>query len=95
MSAADRGLLKRERLLQADIIAEIHKRGSTLADLSRQSGLNRSTLQGVFYKRYPKGQALVASFIGRSRHELWPEWYAPDDKLLPLGGRPQAAKDAA
>lgn len=80
---------------QQDIQAEIRKRGATLASLSRQHGLHRATLQTIFYKRYPKGQALVATFIGRSRHELWPQWYGPGDELLPIQGPPAAAGKAA
>ena len=79
---------------QQDILAEIRKRGETLASLSRGAGLNRGTLQSVFSKRYPKGQKIVAEFIGVSRHELWPHWYGPSDELLPLGGgnnRPRVA----
>ena len=87
MAATQDGNTKTSGWHQQDIQSEIRKRGSTIAELSRQHGLNRGTLQGVFSKRYPKGQAIVAAFIGRSRHELWPHWYGPEDQLLPLGGR--------
>ena len=80
---------------QQDIQAEIRKRGTTIAQLSRDHGLDHGTLQSVFYKRYPKGQAIVADFLGLTRHELWPHWYGPNDELLPLGGRLHVAKDAA
>lgn len=79
---------------QQDILAEIRKRGATVASLSRDNGLNRGTLQTAFYKRYPRGQAIIAAFISVSRHELWPDWYGPDDGLMPLQGgnnRPKAA----
>lgn len=72
---------------QQDIQAEIRKRGATITELSRRAGLKDGTLQTVFYKRYPRGQAIVAEFVGRSRHELWPHWYGPRDELLPLSGR--------
>lgn len=73
---------------QQDIQAEIRKRGSTLSELSRTHDLDRGTLQAVFYKRYPKGQRIVAAFIGRSLHELWPHWYDEQNELRPLQGRP-------
>lgn len=69
------------------IQAEIRRRGTTLAQIARDNGLQRGTLQMIFYKRYPKGQAIVAAFLGRTRHELWPHWYGPDDAPLPLSGR--------
>lgn len=80
---------------QHRIQAEIRRRGSSLAQLSRENGVARGTLQGVFYKRYPRGQAIVAAFIERTRHELWPHWYGPDDELLPLGGRVYRATRSA
>ena len=73
------------------IKAEIRRRGSSLAELSRRNGLSRGTLQAVFYKRYPRGQRIVADFIGRTRHELWPAWYGPNDELLPLNVPQRAA----
>ena len=76
------------------ILAEIRRRGSTISQLSRDHGLSRGTLQQVFYRRYPKGQAIVAAAVERSRHELWPHWYGPDDRPLPLTG-PATAKVAA
>lgn len=69
---------------QPAILAEIRRRGSSISELSRKAGLKRGTLYSAFYKRYPKGQALIASFIGASRHEIWPHWYGPNDELLPL-----------
>lgn len=71
---------------QQAIVAEIRRRGSTISQLSRDNSLARGTLQGVFYRRYPRGQTIVANFIGRAKHELWPQWYGEDDKLLPLAG---------
>lgn len=94
MSETDRGAVP-GGWHQQDIQAEIRKRGSTLAELSRQHGLNRGTLQTVFYKRYPKGQAIVADFIGRTLHELWPNWYGPDNEPLPTQGRLHVVKRAA
>ncbi|UIY44104.1 helix-turn-helix domain-containing protein [Methylobacterium radiotolerans] len=77
---------------QPAILAEIRRRGSSISELSREAGLNRGTLYSAFYKRYPKGQALIATFLGASRHEIWPHWYGPNDELLPLqGARGRAA----
>lgn len=80
---------------QQDIQAEIRKRGSTVTELSRRHGLHRGTLQSAFYKRYPKGQAIIAEFLNRTRHELWPGWYGPEDELLPLEGRRHVVRKVA
>lgn len=80
---------------QQRIVAEIRRRGSSISQLSRDNSLSRGTLQGVFYRRYPRGQRIVANFIERTCHELWPHWYGPDDKLLPLPGRVYVATRSA
>lgn len=79
---------------QQDIQAAIRKRGTTLAELSRQAGLSPGTLQTVFSKRYPRGQRLVAQFIGVPVQTLWPHWYGPKGELLPLGGAPVRGRGA-
>ncbi|MFC5555239.1 helix-turn-helix domain-containing protein [Methylobacterium iners] len=72
---------------QQAVLAEIRRRGSSISDLSRANGLSRGTLYSAFYKRYPKGQLLIADFLGIRRHDIWPRWYGPDDTLLPLQGQ--------
>lgn len=94
MSQPDRGPATPRRWHQQDILAEIRKRGATVASLSRANGLVTGTLQTVFYKRYPRGQQIVADFIEVPRQELWPEYYDASNALLPLQGgnnRPKAA----
>lgn len=79
---------------QQDILAEIRKRGTTVSALARLHGVQRGTLNQVFYKRSPKGQRIIAEFLGVSRHELWPHWYGPNDEPVSLQGakgRPLAA----
>lgn len=71
---------------QQAILAEIRRRGSSISELSRDAGLKRGTLYSAFYKRYPKGQLLIARYVEASRHEIWPHWYGPHDELLPLQG---------
>lgn len=66
------------------ILFAVRERGSTLAQLSRESGYGRSTLQAALYKRHPRAHAVIAKFLQVSRHELWPHWYGADDELLPL-----------
>lgn len=67
-----------------DIVAEVKKRGSSLTRLSLENGYRRSTLQRSLYKRYPRAHAVIAAFLGRSRHEIWPQWYGPDGEPLPI-----------
>jgi Ner family transcriptional regulator len=44
----------------ADIIAALHKKRTTLAALSRESGLCSSTLVNALSRPWPKGEDLIA-----------------------------------
>ena len=66
-----------------DIVAELRKRGSSLAALSRANGYSSRTLQCCLHKPWPRGNAIIASFLGMTRHQIWPAWYGPDDQPLP------------
>lgn len=60
-----------------DIMAEIRKRGITVAELARQSGYkNPATFYNVFKLPYPKVERIVAEFLGVEPQEIWPSRYA-------------------
>ena len=65
-----------------DIVAAIRKRGSSLAELSRSHSYAPRTLQSALHKRWPRGHAIIASFLGVNRHQIWPQFYGPDDRPL-------------
>ncbi|MDY2464031.1 helix-turn-helix domain-containing protein, partial [Salmonella enterica subsp. enterica serovar Agona] len=44
----------------ADIVAALHKRGTSLAKLSREAGLASSTLSNTLTRPWPKGEWLIA-----------------------------------
>lgn len=60
---------------EADVIAAIKKRGTTLAAVSRQAGLSSSTLRNALYRPYPKGERLIADAIGVKPSDIWPSRY--------------------
>ena len=60
---------------RADIIAELRKKGTTLASLSRNSGLNARTLNNALDRSYPKGELSIAAAIGGEPSESWPSRY--------------------
>ncbi len=43
---------------KADVIAAVHKKGTSLAALSRAAGLSSSTLANALERPWPKGEAL-------------------------------------
>lgn len=60
---------------QADVLAVVRKRGSTLAKLSRENGLHERTLYNALERNWPKGEQIIADNIGVNREEIWPERY--------------------
>lgn len=59
----------------ADIIAQLRKRKSSLAALSRQCGLSSSTLANALTRPWPKGECLIADALGMEPCLIWPSRY--------------------
>ncbi len=59
----------------ADIIAALKKQGTSLSAVSRQSGLASSTLENALYRRWPKGERLIADALGVAPEQIWPSRY--------------------
>lgn len=59
----------------ADIIAALHKRGTSLAALSRGAGLASSTLANALSRPWPKGEWLIACALNLHPAEIWPTRY--------------------
>lgn len=60
---------------QADIIAALRKKGTTLAAASRAAGLSSSTLANALSRPWPKGEMLIAQAIGIPPARIWPSRY--------------------
>ncbi|MFJ5409285.1 helix-turn-helix domain-containing protein [Pectobacterium punjabense] len=60
---------------KADIIAALHKKSTSMAELSRSVGLSSSTLANVLTRPWPKGEWLVADALGVHPAEIWPSRY--------------------
>ncbi|EBA4668720.1 MULTISPECIES: helix-turn-helix domain-containing protein [Citrobacter] len=58
-----------------DIKAAIRKRGMTTSQLSRMNGLADSTLRNVFRHHWPKGEKIIAEFLGLKASDIWPSRY--------------------
>lgn len=67
---------------QADIIAGLRKKGTSLAALSRTAGLSSSTLANALTRPWPKGEYLIAEALGVHPSEIWPERYFGEDGNL-------------
>lgn len=74
---------KRTDMHPADIIAQLRKRNSSLAALSRQSGLSSSTLANALNRPWPKGECLIADALGVEPSFIWPSrYYDENGKLI-------------
>ncbi|ENB0199928.1 helix-turn-helix domain-containing protein [Escherichia coli] len=60
---------------KADIIAALHKKGLSLASLSRANGLSSSTLANALTRDWPRGEIIIANAIGEEPQEIWPTRY--------------------
>ena len=65
----------KKNMHRAYIIAAIREKGSTLAQLSIDAGLHPRTLGNALESKYPKGEKIIADFIGIPPQEIWPERY--------------------
>ncbi|MDC9591281.1 helix-turn-helix transcriptional regulator [Xenorhabdus sp. XENO-10] len=59
----------------ADIVAALHKQGTTVAALSRESGLSSSTLANVLKRAWPKGEWIIARRLNIHPAQIWPSRY--------------------
>lgn len=59
----------------ADIIAGLRKKGTTLARLSREAGLSSSTLANALSRPWPKGEWIIANALKLHPAEIWPSRY--------------------
>lgn len=61
-----------------DIMAAVRKKGSNLQRLAREHGFAKTSFNRALTSRFPNAHAIIAAYLGVSRGELWPQWYAPD-----------------
>ncbi|HEX3808373.1 MAG TPA: helix-turn-helix transcriptional regulator [Rhizomicrobium sp.] len=70
-----------------DVKAAIRKKGQTLSGLSRLHHLSDSYLRGTLIRRRPRGEAIIANFLGVRPADIWPERYNAVGKPLRRGAR--------
>lgn len=60
---------------RADVVAAVRKRGKTVRQLSIDSGLSPNTLKSALQFKYPKGEKIIADFLGLEPEQIWPSRY--------------------
>lgn len=68
----------------ADIVAALHKKGSSLAAESRAAGLSPSTLANALTRPWPKGELLISIAIGVPAETIWPSRYFDEKTHKPI-----------
>lgn len=58
-----------------DIVAAIHKQGTTMRELSVRAGLKPDTLKNALNRSYPKGERIIASALNTEPACIWPSRY--------------------
>lgn len=58
-----------------DIKAAVRKSGSTLAAIAIENGFDVSNMSHALTRRTPNAQRAIANHLGKSLHELWPQFY--------------------
>lgn len=71
---------------RADVVAELHKRGWSIAKLAKAHGLAPTTLRSALDKPYPKSERIIAKAIGIPPEEIWAERYAKRNFVPSLHG---------
>lgn len=68
---------------QADIIAGLRKKGTTMAAVSRAAGLSSSTLSNALSRPWPKGEMLIAQALDMHPSTIWPSrYFDPKTRVL-------------
>ncbi|WP_245615857.1 helix-turn-helix domain-containing protein [Andreprevotia chitinilytica] len=71
----------------ADIIAALHKRGTTISKLAHSHGVDPSGLSLALRRSFPKGEQRIADALGMHPKDIWPSRYFDDGTRKPVGAR--------
>jgi Ner family transcriptional regulator len=58
-----------------DVKAAVRKKGQTLAGLARTNHFSESYLRGTLIRPRPRGEEIIARFLGVAPREIWPDRY--------------------
>lgn len=70
---------------RADIVAAVHKQGTTFQKLSLSLGYNDGVLRNALNFPAPKYERQIAEFLGTTPQKIWPSRYNVDG--TPKSGR--------
>ena len=72
----------------ADVVAELHKSGTTMMKLAKSHGLtSANTLSKALRSSFPVAERRIAEALGLHPKEIWPSRYFPSGESRPRGYR--------
>lgn len=72
----------------ADIVAALHKAGTTMTKLAKSHGLSSgNTLSKAMRSSFPIAEKRIADALGIHPKEIWPSRYYPNGEQRPRGCR--------
>ncbi len=74
-----------------EIIAAVGMKGSSLAAIGREVGLKRQSMSWALISPHVKANRAIAEFLGVPLHDLWPQWFDADGKLISTAALPRPA----
>ena len=77
------------------IVNALREAGISLIRLSQENGLGKFTLYSALDRPYPSGQKIIAKALGRSCHDIWPDFYDEADARITEVIRNRSAFKAA
>lgn len=80
---------------RADVVAALHKKGWSLRELSRQSGLSDGTLKSALDRPYKKAEGIIAAALDLDPRDIWPNRYKKREFTPALPTRSAAKRAAA
>lgn len=66
-----------------DVKAAVRRTGISLRELGRRTNTLGDTLSKCLYVPCPKGNRVIAKYLDRPLHQIWPEWYDRTGDRLP------------
>ena len=79
-----------------EVKSAVRMRGTTLAQLAREAGLPKQLLSMCLQARVSeKGDQVIAAFLGKQPHEIWPSRYNKRGARIRLRALSEAGSKAA
>ncbi len=75
--------LRKPRLDEWGIRAELRRRGQTFRVMAEESGFSASSLRAALVKPSTRVNLHIAKVLNIPAHELWPDWFDDDGELIP------------